>query len=166
MRPKCVDLLVTAMDGTISSSSSSTIFCSLDFQCPFLRPGCPESLLRTSILFTRLASTVLEVRTWRTVTQGAPLSKPVVDIVTAQPITDADASVVVFMSVQVLQVSRLSARNFPSFYQNTGWSTVYHAEDLPCLAVCAVVWVVPQDRPNAGEDISCGAIWRFRRPTA
>ncbi|GKE58559.1 hypothetical protein Tco_1497744, partial [Tanacetum coccineum] len=73
-----------------------------------------SSSSRYLFLDFHLLSTVLVVRTWRTVTQGVPLSQPAMDIATAQPITDADASIVVFMSVQVLQVSLLSARNFPS----------------------------------------------------
>ncbi|GKB29783.1 hypothetical protein Tco_0869184 [Tanacetum coccineum] len=57
--------------------------------CPFLRSSLSESLLRKSLLIlAALAYDVLGVRTWRTFTRGAPLSKPAVDIATAQPITD------------------------------------------------------------------------------
>ncbi|GKF60249.1 hypothetical protein Tco_0177035, partial [Tanacetum coccineum] len=60
--------------------------------------------VKPSSSFAALAPTVLGVRTWRTFTRGAPLFKLAVDIATAQPIMDADAPVIVFMSVQVLQV--------------------------------------------------------------
>ncbi|GKF47971.1 hypothetical protein Tco_0141222, partial [Tanacetum coccineum] len=62
--------------------------CSWISSVPFLRPRCP-----------------------RTFTRGTPLSKPAVDIATAQPVMDADAPVIIFMSVRVLHVSCLSARN-------------------------------------------------------
>ncbi|GJW46975.1 hypothetical protein Tco_0078621 [Tanacetum coccineum] len=45
-----LDLLATPMDWDISSSSSPR-YLFLDFQCPVLRPCCPRSLLRTSLLF-------------------------------------------------------------------------------------------------------------------
>ncbi|GJR65018.1 hypothetical protein Tco_0011083 [Tanacetum coccineum] len=82
-----------------------------------------------------LAPTVLRVRTWRTFTRGAPLSKPAMDIPTAQPITDADSTAFVFHEiVQVLQVSRLSTRNFPSDSTEYWRSTVSLSRAIPLVA--------------------------------
>ncbi|GJZ09729.1 ribonuclease H-like domain-containing protein [Tanacetum coccineum] len=125
-----------------------------------------------------LAPTVLGVRTWRTFTRGAPLSKPAVDIATAQPIMDADAPVIVFMSVRVLQVSCLSARNLLSDSTKYWRSTVILSAPFlsvarwryfvlrtkvksglsSVLVIVAVGWVVPRDGPVAGKTRSCGAL--------
>ncbi|GJU28857.1 hypothetical protein Tco_1172446 [Tanacetum coccineum] len=162
------------------SSSSSSRYLFLDFQCPI---------------------------------SASSLSKPAVDIATAQPITDADAPVIVFMSVQVLQVSRLrqpKSRSFeiqnhsapssvatPSsvrlsapnsgplfrrgggggsvvFVPGTVWGGVVKvARCRPSmLAVVAVVWAVPRIGPIAVKvallrDLSRGVVallLRLRSP--
>ncbi|GJS16713.1 hypothetical protein Tco_0411185 [Tanacetum coccineum] len=104
------------MDGTYLSSHLHDIVFGFPVSCfsAFLvvrLGGISEGRAYSS---AALAPTVLGVRAWRTFTWGAPLSKPAVDIATAQPIADADASVIAFMSVQVLQVSCLSTRNLLS----------------------------------------------------
>ncbi|GJR29556.1 hypothetical protein Tco_1105788 [Tanacetum coccineum] len=131
----------------------------------------------------------------RTFTHGerAPLSKPAVDIATAQPITDADAPVIVFMSVQVLQVSRLIQSRplqcevvsqlgtlvskgwgwrLGVFVPGTVWGGVVKvARCRPSmLVIVAVVWVVPRDGPIAMKTRSYGALvallLRLRSPLA
>ncbi|GJW29191.1 hypothetical protein Tco_0046066 [Tanacetum coccineum] len=151
--------------------------CSWISSVPFLRPRCPRRLLGRAYSSAALAPTVLESELGD-FHRGAPLSKPAVDIATAQPITDADAPVIVFMSVQVLQVSRLSTRNFLSDPTEYWRSTVILSAPFllvarwryfvlrtevksglsSVLVIVAVGWVVPRDGPVAGKTRSYGVL--------
>ncbi|GJW13310.1 hypothetical protein Tco_0017443 [Tanacetum coccineum] len=164
------------------SSSSSSRYLFLDFHVRVSAPRCPEE----SSEERAYSSSARVLRLPRSPELGG-LSlgerlchKPAVTTRLAQPITDCDAPVIVCaMSVQVLQVSRLSTRNFLSdsteYWRSTGDQSprslryeitscrqfrphpYNHAVDLPCFVIVAVVWVVPRGGPIAVKTRSYGA---------
>ncbi|GKF40102.1 hypothetical protein Tco_0120163 [Tanacetum coccineum] len=99
------------------SSSSRYLF--LDFQCPvsassLFEESSEESSEDELTLLRRLRRLSSESELGGLSFGECLCPSLLMDIATAQPITDADAPVIVFISIQVLQVSRLSTQNFLS----------------------------------------------------
>ncbi|GJU07094.1 hypothetical protein Tco_1123524 [Tanacetum coccineum] len=147
-------------------------------------------LQNPSMLLRALAPTVLGVRTWRTFIRGAPLSKPAVDIATAQPITDADAPVIgdqksrsfeilnhsapVHIRSDTLPACEMSAPNSGPLFRRVGWRLggirpwhrlgrgvkVARCRPPSGLRSGCTPWVVPRASHRC-EDIHK---WRMRYP--
>ncbi|GJZ21795.1 hypothetical protein Tco_0558834 [Tanacetum coccineum] len=102
----CAALMRRSFDDAIGRDISSSFiprYFVLGFQCPVSAVLIVRILLMGRDLAYSSAGALRPTvhrssENWRTFTRGAPLSKPAVDIATAQPITDADAPVIVILS--------------------------------------------------------------------